>query len=35
MLRRLFALVVVAAVAGVVVRSVVPDVNRYLKIRSM
>jgi hypothetical protein len=34
MLRRLFALTVLAGMAGVVVRSL-PDISRYLKIRSM
>jgi hypothetical protein len=35
MIRRLLLLVTAAAVVGAVVKTVVPDVSRYLKIRSM
>jgi hypothetical protein len=34
MIRRLFAVLLLAAVAGVVIKSV-PDVARYLRIREM
>jgi hypothetical protein len=35
MIRRLFFTAVIAVLAGAIVRSVAPDIQRYLKIREM